>query len=62
MRCIPNILQGAMVALVIVKISEVVPEGLASLIQKDIFAAIQFRKTRLLPHCGRMCHVRNCDD
>lgn len=26
-----------MVALVIVKISEVVPEGLASLIQKDIF-------------------------
>lgn len=51
-----------MVALVIVKISEVVPEGLASLIQKDIFAAIQFRKTRLLPHCGRMCHVRNCDD
>lgn len=48
MGCIPNILQGTMVALVIVKRSETVHEGLASLIQEDTFAAVQLRKTRLL--------------
>lgn len=51
-----------MVALVIVKIPEAVHEGSASLIQEDTFAAIQFRKTRLLPHCGQMGPGRNCDN